>query len=50
VKIKQAVSPTNSRGAGFAENDIPVLLCDNTGYRRFAHKALKGAAVGGGSA
>ena len=41
------------KGAGFAENDISVLLRDNTGNRRFAHmehnKALEGAAVGGGS-
>ena len=50
----QASSIVNQlKGAGFAENDISVLLRDNTGNRRFAHmehnKALEGAAVGGGS-
>ena len=40
----QASSIVNQlKGAGFAENDIPVLLCDNTGYRRFAHGAQQSA-------
>lgn len=49
----QAVSIVNQlKGAGFPDNDISVLLPDQSGNRRFAHaqhtKAPEGAAVGAG--
>jgi hypothetical protein len=47
----QAASIVNQlKGAGFSDNDISVLLSDQSGNRRFAHvqhtKAPEGAAVG----